>query len=233
MHVSRLILKKWNHGKSIELWIYWTVFIWYANDRYNDSYEHRFVPMWPIHILWKRMNTKYNTTQSFMKHTLNLLSTVSQHILFWYHIILNINAYWVMIPCSQTTGYQGFEGPCYLHIEEEIPWRWRQFFFSRTLVTRYYSACNNILEYNGYNQHHRKLQSCPFCTLFWFRTVNQLLSAQFVDQDTPIMWTEYTRVGLGLWSPRQYNIGSWYLASENQTKKQNNLAYLSPENEYN
>lgn len=106
-------------------------------------------------------------------------------------------------------------------------------FFSKTLVTRYYSTCNNIPDYNVYNQHHRKLQSCRFCTLFCFRTVNQLHSAQSVDQDTPVVWTEYTRVGLGLWSPRQYNTGSRYTASENQAKKQNNLAYLSPKNEYN
>jgi len=71
-----------------------------------------------------------------------------------------------MIPCSQTTGYQVFEGPYYLHIEEEIPWRWRQFFSSRTLVTRYYSTCNNIPEYDVYNQHHRKLQSAPFACYF-------------------------------------------------------------------
>ena len=119
------------------------------------------------------------------------------------------------------------------------PHRWgdtlemKAVFFSRTLVTRYYSKCNNIPEYNVYNQHHRKLQSYPFCNLFCFRTVNQLLSAQSVDQDTATVWTEYTRVGLGLWSPRQDNTGSWYPASENQAKKQNNLSYLSPENEYN
>jgi len=63
-----------------------------------------------------------------MKHMLNLLSTVSKHILFWYHIIVNINAYWIMMQCSQTTGYQGFQGPFYLHIGEQIHWRWRKLF---------------------------------------------------------------------------------------------------------
>jgi hypothetical protein len=75
------------------------------------------------------MNKKYNTTQPFMKHTLNLLSTVSKHILFYYHIILNITAYWVMMPCSQTAGCQGFEGPYYLQIDQEITLEMEAVFF--------------------------------------------------------------------------------------------------------
>jgi hypothetical protein len=39
---------------------------------------------------------------------------------------IQVEVFWAVTPCNVVVGYRCFRGPCSLHIQGEVKWRWRQ-----------------------------------------------------------------------------------------------------------